>query len=125
MTDMTKIMPQEIEVWYLLPALRRELAKIFIEHHNMTQKDAAKILAITEAAISQYLSEKRGGEVQFSRKELKIIEEVAVKIIKEPQHLTRFLYEACSFFRGSKSLCDLHRKHDTSLSKGCNICMDD
>lgn len=51
--------PCEIIVWHILPAIRRELAKIMIERYGLTQKEAAKKLGLTEAAISRYLSGKR------------------------------------------------------------------
>ena len=41
---MQETMPQEIEVRYILPAIRRELARIFIQDHKLNQKEAAKIL---------------------------------------------------------------------------------
>ena len=30
-------MPQEVEVWYIIPALRRELAKSMVEDYKMMQ----------------------------------------------------------------------------------------
>ena len=41
---MQETMPQEIEVRYILPAIRRELARVFIEEHKLSQKETAKIL---------------------------------------------------------------------------------
>ena len=58
-------MPQEIEVWYVIPALRREIAKSMIEHYNMTQKQVSGLMNLTEAAVSQYLSSKRAKEIVF------------------------------------------------------------
>ena len=52
-------LPQEIEVWYIIPAIRRELAKNMIEKHGLTQKEAAEKLGLTEAAVSRYVSGKR------------------------------------------------------------------
>jgi hypothetical protein len=46
-------MPQEIEVWYIIPAIRKELAKRLVQHHEVAQKDVAELLGVTEAAISQ------------------------------------------------------------------------
>ena len=45
---MQHIMPQEIEVWYLIPALRKELARIFIKDYGLAQKKAAELLGISE-----------------------------------------------------------------------------
>ena len=60
---MQHIMPQEIEVWYLIPALRKELARIFIKDYGLAQKKAAELLGISGAAVSQYVKEKRAKEI--------------------------------------------------------------
>src|SRR3989338_7359320 len=64
--SMKETMPQDIEVRYILPAIRRELTNAFIEKHKLNQKEAAKLLGMTEAAISQYRHSKRAKEVVFS-----------------------------------------------------------
>jgi predicted transcriptional regulator len=56
---MTNQTPCEIIVWHILPAIRRELAKNMIKRHGLSQKEVAKKLGLTEAAISRYLSGKR------------------------------------------------------------------
>ena len=50
----------EENVWYLLPLIRKEFAKSLIKDHGLTQRKAAEKLGITEAAVSQYFSNKRG-----------------------------------------------------------------
>ncbi len=50
----------EENVWYLLPLIRKEFAKSLIKDHGLTQRKAAEKLGITEAAVSQYVSKKRG-----------------------------------------------------------------
>ena len=52
--------PCEIIVWEVLPVIRREFAKNMIENHKLTQKKAAQKLGLTEAAVSRYVSGKRG-----------------------------------------------------------------
>jgi len=52
--------PCEIVTWYLLPAIRREMSSIMVNEYEMQQKDAAKLLGVTNAAVSQYISRKRG-----------------------------------------------------------------
>ena len=117
-------MPQEIEVWYLIPALRKELAKIFINDHNLTQKEAAGVIGITEPAISQYLKEKRGSELIFNKEQLSYIKKAADRLINEKENITKELYNLCVDFRGSKEICDIHRKYDSSLSIDCNYCVE-
>jgi predicted transcriptional regulator len=45
---------------YILPLFRSFVAKELIEKHGYTQVEAAKRLGTTQAAISQYMSSKRG-----------------------------------------------------------------
>ncbi len=115
-------MPQEIEVWYLIPALRREFARIFIKDHGLTQKQTAKILGITEAAISQYSNSKRASKIRFSKKELSEIKRSANEIIKNPKVLIRNLYNLCISLRESKVICEIHKNHDKNIPKNCDVC---
>ena len=119
---MKKLMPQEIEVWYLIPALRRELARTFIEKYDLSQKKAADILGITEAAISQYLNSKRASEIKFSKKELEKIEKAAKEIINDNSSIMKSLYDLCNVLRESKVICDLHKNQDKSVAKNCSVC---
>ena len=59
------MLPQEIEVWYMLPAIRKEFALTLIRH-ELSQKEVAKLLGVTEAAVSQYKSEKRAHGLEFN-----------------------------------------------------------
>ena len=51
-------LPQEIELWYVIPAIRKQLV-IELKRKGLKQKAIAPILGITEAAISQYNRDKR------------------------------------------------------------------
>ena len=51
----------------LLPPMRAEMVFRLVQRQGLSQSDAAKRLGITRAAVSQYMSRKRGaGEVQIS-----------------------------------------------------------
>lgn len=54
--------PCEVMVWQVLPLIRRELARELVQNHGITQAEVAKKFDVTDAAISQYLTKKRGGE---------------------------------------------------------------
>ncbi len=118
-----KLMPQELEVWYLIPAIRRELAKCFTQDYNMSQKGASDVLGITESAISQYIKEKRGAELKFNKSEVIKIKKAAEKIIKDKVNAGKHLFELSLELRGTDSLCELHKKHDPSIDKKCDLCM--
>ena len=61
-------LPQEIEVWYIIPAIRRELAKCLIRDHKLTYEKVGEILGISKAAISQYLKNKRASKIKLHEK---------------------------------------------------------
>lgn len=115
-------LPQELEIWYLIPALRRELAGIFISEFKLSQKQVSKILGITESAVSQYLSSKRGNELKFNKKEIKEIKNAAKKIVSNKEKSNEYFYKLCIKLRGTESLCRLHKKHNKSVPKNCDLC---
>ena len=117
-----KLMPQEIEVWYLIPALRRELAKVLIQEYGMSQKKVSEVFRITESAVSQYMKSKRGKELRFPKKELEEIRKTAERINSGSEEANEQLYRLCVKLRGSEHVCDFHRKQDKSLPKNCDLC---
>jgi len=51
----------------LLPPMRAEMVFRLVQRKGLSQSDAAKRLGVTRAAVSQYMSRKRGaGEVRIS-----------------------------------------------------------
>ncbi len=114
-------LPQEIEIWYIIPALRRELAKAFIKR-GLSQKDVSKILGVTEAAVSNYVSQKRGSDVKFSNEDKIKIKDCADKILNDKKNYLGYLYELSVKFRKPEIICKVHKIKDRSISKNCNIC---
>ncbi len=52
--------PSEVIVWYILPIIRRDLAKELATSYRMKQADVGRLFGVTDAAISQYIKNKRG-----------------------------------------------------------------
>jgi|SRR3989344_2170993 len=117
-----KLMPQELEVWYLLPSLRKEIAKTLVNEYELSQKKVAEIFGMTESAVSQYLKSKRANELKFSNQELAEIKKYADKIFENKKDYHKYLFELSKRMRGTKSLCELHKKRDSSLRKNCSLC---
>ena len=102
------ILPQEIETFYVIPALRKHLA-LEMDKNGVKQKDVAAILGINTAAISQYRSAKRGGKITFNEKMQVEISASASRIadrlsyIRETQRLLRVIRE-------QGVLCTIHKQ---------------
>lgn len=52
--------PCEYMMWNGLPVIRKEIAESIINNFGLNQKETAKKLGVTPAAVCQYLSKKRG-----------------------------------------------------------------
>lgn len=114
--------PQEIEVWYILPSIRRELAKVMKKDYNLTQRNIANILGVTEAAISQYKSSKRAKSVDFSEEFKKEIETSVKKIVENKNVVVYEIQKLCNLAKNKKFLCKIHAKFDKEVPVGCNLC---
>jgi predicted transcriptional regulator len=66
----------------LLPPMRAEMVSRLIRERGLSQSDAAKRLGVTRAAVSQYLSRKRGaGEVVLSTELSAMIDRWALAVV--------------------------------------------
>ncbi len=112
--------PQEIEVFYILPAIRSGMASA-LKKQGVRQKEIAGLLCVQESTISQYLSCKRATEVKLPEKVKSEISD-SVKKIRTKEDLVRETQHILSSVREEKDvLCGLHRSI-ADIPKGCNIC---
>jgi len=72
--------PCERNRWTIIPAIRREIAKMLVNDFSMSQRDVAKLLDISEAAVSNYLKGKRGRLAKLNRKTLMELRKIAREI---------------------------------------------
>ena len=101
---------QEVEAFYVLPAIRKELAfamKLF----GKKQKDIAKLLQIKESTVSQYLSEKRGSEFKLSA-EVKESAKESAQRITDTLSMIREIQKLLKIAQKSDSMCNFHEKFE-------------
>jgi len=66
----------------LLPPMRAEMISRLVQKQGLSQSDAAKRVGITRAAVSQYMSKKRGvSEVQISNELDSLIDRWALAVV--------------------------------------------
>jgi predicted transcriptional regulator len=114
-----KLLPQEIEVRYIIPSLRKGLSKEF-QSQGHKQKDIAALLELTPAAVSQYLKDKRG-TLQFGLEVQKEIKISSKKIIKNPDALKEEMYRLTEVIKKSGAICQIHKKYD-KVPAHCDLC---
>ena len=123
----TMLLPAEIETKTSVPALRALVAKRLINEYNFSQKDTAKLIGVTQAAISNYLRGTRGNLTSLGDDERiqNIVAEITTMMIEkhELSDIILKFNEACSIIRGNRMLCDIHKKLEPSLDvDNCHVC---
>lgn len=93
--------------------------------HDMKQSEIARKLGITQASVSQYLSEARAGDGRMIERFPKILsyaQNISEKIVAGESRRQWYgvLCEACRDIREDEEFCKMHRIA-TNIS-GCNIC---
>jgi len=125
---MPMILPEELASKSVIPAIRALVVKRLVEEHGMTQQEAAKLLGVTQPAVSKYLHEKRGAAIKLNGiKEIdKATGEIAklVSSQKVPQiEVMSKIEAACEYIRRNRYMCDLHKKLEPSMDvNSCHVC---
>ena len=98
--------PCEYIIWHKLPIIRKEIALRMINNYGLSQKETAEKLGISYAAISQYLSGKRGNIIVTDKQLTKEINLSAKRIIQLGDNaLVSETCRLCKIF-GSKKLLE-------------------
>ncbi len=122
------LLPDEIASKSVIPAIRAMVVRRLVDEHGMTQQQAARLLGITQPAVSKYMHNKRGIAIKLEG--ITKVDEAANKIAAllvsgkaaEVQVMSK-LYEVSMHVRRRKLMCDLHRRLEPQLNLGnCRIC---
>jgi hypothetical protein len=114
-------LPQEIEVWYIIPAIRREFAKILTKKHKLTLEKAGEILGVSKAAVSQYLNKKRAGLVKIPAEIKKEMENSAELMINDNKTAVREIIRILSLIKKIKCACGVCKKYNKGILKQCGM----
>src|SRR3989344_2654855 len=114
--------PQEIAVWYILPALRKELT-LELKSLGLDQKTISKTIGVTEAAISQYIKQKRANEFDFDEVTRQEIKKSAGLISQNGKLLFQEMQKLLNTALQNKVTCKVCHAHN-ELPKECEICFE-
>lgn len=131
-------MPQEVLVWYVLPAIRRELAKIMKFEMGQSQKSIARMLGVTEPAVTQYMlprnkpKRSRGDRVEIPANMQPELLTSAQSIVEAwnqtdaEEHAyettTREINRLIEVLKDAGLLCEIHREYCQGVHEDCNAC---
>ncbi len=97
--------PCEEIVWDVLPSIRAAIAEELIKR-GISQKEVSKMLGITPPAVSQYVSKKRGYNIEFREDIREAIGKLADDLIeKKVDNLVKRICEICRMLQDDENAC--------------------
>lgn len=114
------LLPQEIEVWYIIPAIRKELAMLLIKEYGLSYEKTGNTLGVSKAAVSQYVSNKRANKIRLSDKVKKEIGKSAGIIYENPRIAVLEIQKILKFMKETNCSCDVCKKYNKEIIKYCN-----
>ena len=114
-------LPQEIEVWYIIPAIRREFASVLVNKHGLTLEKAGGIIGVTKAAVSQYLKNKRASQFKVPASIKKEIEKSAEIIVRDNELAVKEMLRILSLIKKTKCSCAICKKYNKGITKMCGM----
>ena len=114
-------LPQEIEVWYIIPAIRKELAKMLTKKHRLTFEKAGEILGISKSAVSQYINNKRASLIKIPPNIKREIEKSADILIKNNNFAVKEIMRLLALMKKTKCSCKICKKFNKGILKQCGM----
>lgn len=122
------ILPCEVAVKSVIPAIRALMANELVEEHGLKQDQVAEILGVSQSAVSKYSRKVRGyairlddvGEVQ------PLINEMIILLKNRTYQRTEFLKlfcRTCLAIRKTSLMCEFCQKSDPKIKiEECGFC---
>jgi predicted transcriptional regulator len=113
------LLPQEIEVWYIIPAIRKELARLLCKEHGLSYEKTGRILGVSKAAVSQYLSNKRANKIKITPEIKKEIANSAKLIYDNPRIAMEEMQRILKVMKDRKCSCEVCKKFNKDVLNFC------
>lgn len=114
------LLPQEIEVWYIIPKVRKELALQLVNKHKLSYEKSGDLLGISKAAVSQYISNKRANKISISKEIQKEVEISAELLANKKSNGMIEIERILSIMKTKQCSCDVCKKYNKDVIKYCN-----
>jgi predicted transcriptional regulator len=125
------LLPSEIESKLLIPAVRAILSKELITEKGLKEEEVARLLGITQAAVSNYLRGTRGDNELISKlvslsEIMSMIKEISDDLSTNRAYTAKTLSKfiaLCNYMRYSLIICDAHHSLERNIDeKVCEQC---
>ena len=125
------LLPSEIEAKSLIPAIRAILARKLINEYHLREELVAKVLGVTQAAVSNYIRGTRGDSKLISKlasimQVVDRIDDIARDLSANkaytPSTMAKFV-ELCNYMRYTFLICDIHHSMESNIDEQiCEQC---
>jgi uncharacterized protein len=125
------LLPSEIEARSLIPAIRSLLARKLTTEYDLKEEIVAKVLGVTQAAVSNYVRGTRGDTQLMLRLSstpniMVMIEDIARDLatnkLYTPSSMAKFV-ELCIYMRSTFIICDVHHTMESEIDEQiCEKC---
>ncbi len=125
------LLPCEVAVKSLVPAIRSAVARELTQTYGLRQKDVADLLGVTQTAVSKYTRHVRGVVLKIEEvEEVKpTITEIVVLLANgrmSKYELAAKFCVACQIIRQKRLMCELCKISDPSIDiQQCFLCQSD
>ena len=105
------------------------IAKQLMTEHNLKQAEAAKLLGVSQSAISLYYRKMRGKAIDLENEAeaKKLIDNLAASLAKgglSQKDFISMFCKICKIIRAKGRLCEMHKAIDPSIDpEKCEICL--
>ena len=116
--------PCEIVVWYVIPAIRSELAKELL-NLGMKQKDVSELMDITQPAVSQYITDKRGSGIKLDENVKMMVKDFAFELFTGESTKADLIPRTCKICKNVKTSDVLEQLgiSKSDLADDCQSCI--
>ena len=124
------IVPCEVAVKSVIPAIKALMAKQLVDKHGLKQDQAAELLGISQSAVSKYTRKVRGYVIKIDDVDavLPLIDDMISLLVNGNYHRKELLAsfcQTCMAVRKTGLMCQFCRKADPNLDiEDCGLCMD-
>jgi len=122
------ILPCEVGVKTVLPAVKAVMARSIVEKHGLNEKQTAELLGLSQSAVSRYVSKERGNllAIENATEVLTLIDQMVTHLIKEPNNKTEILKlfcQTCKAIREKGLMCPHCQKEmPREWAENCFFC---
>jgi len=123
------ILPCEVGVKTVLPAVKAIMARNIVTNHGLNEKQTADLLGLSQSAVSRYIGRERGSNlvaIENTPEVLNLIDQMILSLIKEPDNKRQVLElfcQTCTTIREKGLMCPVCQKDMSPIwAEKCFFC---